>query len=44
MTAEEKKQLQKDYEAIVSFRGDWSKDLREKYNLTYDEIIANIEL
>ena len=36
--------LQKDYEAIEDFNGDWSSGLRAKYNLTHDEVLENIDL
>lgn len=39
-----KSELQKDYEAIKDFNGDWSKSLREKYNMTHEEILDNIDL
>ncbi|AGO47703.1 hypothetical protein Phi4:1_gp166 [Cellulophaga phage phi4:1] len=36
--------VQSDYKAIKDFSGDWSKSLREKYNMTEEEVLNNIEL
>jgi Mor family transcriptional regulator len=39
-----KSNLQKDYEAITDFNGDWVKPLMSKYNLTREEVLNNIRL
>lgn len=36
--------IQKEYESITSFKGDWSRPLREKYNLTFEELLNIIKL
>lgn len=36
--------LQADYERITTFKGDFWKPLRDKYNLTQEELLANIDL
>lgn len=42
---DEDKAIQEDYEAIKDFNGDWSKGIREKYNIpTHDEVLDIIEL
>jgi Mor family transcriptional regulator len=44
MDQQTKNNLQMDYEAITDFNGDWVKPLMEKYNLTREEVLANIRL
>ncbi len=36
--------LQQDYNAITNFNCDWSEPLREKYNLTHDQILGILDL
>lgn len=36
--------LQKAYESIENFNGDWVKPLMDKFNLTRDEILSHIVL
>lgn len=44
MDKQTKINLQKDYEAIDNFNGDWIKPLMDKYNLTREEVINNINI
>ncbi len=39
-----KQQIQADYMKIDNFNGDWVLPLMKKYNMTREQILANIKL